>query len=280
MRVKKIQEQSRAIEARGVLKGQVKVESNKKGAVYVIRYRDEQGVPVKESQVVADNEGNFELTVIPGSHYIAAFVDSNRNGSYQSNEHGTYYGYPSKIEISDKQTVILDTLIISGPVPIPEQDIKSIDKISAIRRNIGQVVMLNDPRFTRENYNMGLWKPFDFLDSAEGGLFFLQEYQKDKIPVIFVHGVMGGPTDFAPIIESLDKQKFQPWVLFYPSGLRLDMISNYLVDAVSQLQNMHDFESFYMIAHSMGAGYPLFRKEIRCPFSRQYQQAVISNDHQ
>jgi len=90
------------------------------------------------------------------------------------------------------------------------------------------------------------------LDQAEGGLFFLQNYEKDKVPVIFVHGVLGGPADWKQVIGSLDKRFFQPWVLYYPSGMRLDIISDYLVEAVSRLQNKHEFESFYFVAHSMG----------------------------
>jgi len=250
--LKKIHEQTKIVENTGVIKGQVKVESNKRGPVYVIRYRDKQGVPIKESKVVANDAGHFEFSVIPGSHYIGTFIDSNKNGSHQPEEHGTYYGYPTKIDVTDRQVVTLDPIIISGPVPKPEKDIRSIDKVSAIRKNIGRVTTLDDPRFIRDNYNMGLWKPFDFLDKAEGGLFFLQKYEKDKIPVIFVHGVMGGPTDFAAVLTQLDKQKFQPWVLFYPSGIRIDMISSYFVDAVSQLQDIHNLDRFYVIAHSMG----------------------------
>jgi pimeloyl-ACP methyl ester carboxylesterase len=90
------------------------------------------------------------------------------------------------------------------------------------------------------------------LDVAEGGLFFLQEYQPGKVPVLFVHGVMGGPTDFEKVITSLDRKLFQPWVAYYPSGLRLDMISDYLVEAVTRLQNRYNVTEFYVIAHSMG----------------------------
>jgi hypothetical protein len=114
------------------------------------------------------------------------------------------------------------------------------------------VTTLDDPRFIRDNYKMGLWRPFDFLDVAEGGLFFLQEYEQGKVPVLFIHGVLGGPTDWRTAIESLDRERFQPWVFFYPSGLRLDMISDYLVEAVSRLQNKYSFERFNVAAHSMG----------------------------
>ena len=250
--LKEIHEQIQLAENVGFIKGSIKLTSDQKGPVIVLRFRDKNGIPVLRSQVIASEKGDFQFSVIPGSLYIAAFIDVNKDGRYQPEEHGNYHGFPSKIDVAPKHTVNLDTITITGVVPRPETEIKSIAEIGAIWKNIGRVTTLDDPRFSRDNYSMGLWKPIDFLDHAEGGLFFLQEYQQGKVPVLFVHGVNGGPTDWEKVIESLDKQLFQSWVFYYPSGLRLDMISDYLVEAVSRLQHKHGFTEFYVIAHSMG----------------------------
>ena len=250
--LKEIHEQTQLAENVGFIKGSIKLTSDQKGPVIVLRFRDEKGIPVLESQVFASEKGDFLLSVIPGTHYVAAFIDVNNDGRYQPREHGNYHGLPSKIDVAPKQTVTLETISIAGEVPKPETEIKPIAKIRAVWKNIGRVTTLDDPKFSRDNYSMGLWKPFNFLDHAEGGLFFLQEYQQGKIPVLFVHGVNGGPTDWKNVIESLDKELYQPWVAYYPSGLRLDMISDYLVEAVSRLQHKHGFTEFYVIAHSMG----------------------------
>jgi pimeloyl-ACP methyl ester carboxylesterase len=250
--IKQIHDQTQLVENLGFIKGNIKLNSDQKGAVVVLRFRDEKGIPVLESQVIALEKGDFLFSVIPGTHYIAAFIDVNKDGRYQPEEHGNYHGIPSKINVAPKQTVTLETITIAGQVPKPETEIKPIAKIRAVWKNIGKVVALDDHRFSRDNYIMGLWRPFDFLDHAEGGLFFLQRYQQGKVPVLLVHGVNGGPTDWEKVIKSLDKQLFQPWVFYYPSGLRLDMISDYLVEAVSRLQNKYGFTEFYVIAHSMG----------------------------
>ncbi len=247
-----IHEQTQRVENVGIIKGNIKHISNQKGPAIVLRFRDEKGIPVLENQVFASEKGDFMFSVIPGPHYIAAFIDVNNDGRYQTGEHGNYHGLPSKIDVALKQTVTLETISIAGEVPKPETEIKPIAKIRAVWENIGRVITLDDHRFSRDYYDMGLWKPFDFLDHAEGGLFFLQEYQQGKVPVLFVHGVNGGPTDWEKVIESLDKQRFQPWVFYYPSGLRLDMISDYLVEAISRLEHKHRFTKFYVIAHSMG----------------------------
>ncbi|MBW1671250.1 MAG: alpha/beta hydrolase [Deltaproteobacteria bacterium] len=250
--LKEIHEQTQFVDNVGFIKGNINVTSNQKGVVIVLRFRDESGIPVRETQLIASENGDFLFSVLPGKHYIAAYIDVNKDSKYQPGEHGNYYGLPSIIDVAPKQTVSLEPITIAGQAPEPAAEIKPIAKVRAVWENIGKVVSMDDPRFTQDNYNMGLWKPFDFLDFAEGGVFFLQEYQRGKVPVLFVHGVMGGPTNFEKMIESLDKQSFQPWVFYYPSGLRLDMISDFLVEAISRLQSKHGFPEFYVIAHSMG----------------------------
>jgi len=250
--IKEIQKQTQIVENLGFIKGNVTRASNQQGPVIVVRYRDRNDGPIREGQVFASRKGDFMFPVIPGSHYIAAFIDINNDGDYQPEEPGNYHGIPSSIDVGPKQTVTLETIIITGPLPEQVAEFNSNSKIRAAWENIGRVTTLDDRRFTRKNYSLGLWRPFDFLETAEGGLFFLNEFQQGKVPVLFIHGMLGGPTDWQPVIEGLDKDRFQPWVLFYPSGLRLDIISDYLVEAVSRLQNRYAFNEFYVIAHSMG----------------------------
>ena len=176
--LKEINEQTKIIENVGFIKGNINLTSDQKGAVVVLRFRDENGIPVREGQLIASEKGDFQFTVIPGSYYIAAFIDVNNDGRYQPEEHCNYYGLPSKFDVAPKQTVTLETITIATELPKPETKIKPLAKIRAVWENIGQVTTLDDPRFSRDNYTMGLWKPFDFLDHAEGGLFFLQEYQQ------------------------------------------------------------------------------------------------------
>ncbi len=118
--------------------------------------------------------------------------------------------------------------------------------------NIGRSITIDDPIFSQANCRMGLWKPLEFLKTAEGGLFFLETFKDNKVPVIFIHGAMGGPADFREMIESLDNRYFQPWVAFYPSGIRLDHIGGYLVQAITKLQHKYRFKRFMVVAHSMG----------------------------
>ncbi len=250
--LREIHEQTTLIDNLGTIKGKIRTTSDQKGPIRVLRFLDEDGNPALKQSVITNDQGEYEFPAVPGRYYMAAFIDVNNDGKYQAEEHGNYYGAPTTIAVTKNKTVIVETIMINGPVPKPAIEIKPIDKTVAIWKNIGPVVTMADPRFTPENYSNGLWKPVDFLKQAEGGVFFLQEYNDNKIPVLLVHGVNNGPTLWTQVVDSFDDEYFQPWVYYYPSGFRLDMISDYLVEAVTELQDKLEFSEFYVVAHSMG----------------------------
>jgi len=117
---------------------------------------------------------------------------------------------------------------------------------------MGQVVSLDDPRFSSANARRGLWVPPEFLPDTGAGLYFLQEYAGDRTPILFVHGSGGNPTDFRFLIEGLDRSRYQPWVYFYPTGMRLERQSELLHRIISDLHNRFGFRHLCVLAHSMG----------------------------
>ena len=247
-----IRNQAKVVENAGEIEGTVKVDSGQQGLVKVLRYRLIKGVFTLESLTTASAQGEYRFRVLPDDYYIAAFIDADNNGQYDPGEHANYYGLPTPITVNPRQLVRVDTLTISGPPPTLNTDMKTENKIKMIYNNIGHVVSLSDPMFLRENYSMGMWRPFDFIEQIGGGLFFLQEYDAGKIPVLFVHGMNGGPTDWLSAIEGIDKQRFQPWIFYYPSGFRLDLVSDYLVHALAEIQTRYAFKQLNIAAHSMG----------------------------
>ena len=251
--LQEIKRQTLAAENTGIIKGKVEIKSDQKGPVVVLRLEDRNGIFTLENQVIATSTGKYQFESKPGEYLIAAFIDVNHDGRFQrGQEHGNFHTDPLTFRLEAKQTVEVETIVISGDPPLPPEDKTFTIDESKVIANIGKVVSLDDPVFVRANYNTGMWRPIDFLDQVGGGLMFLQEYDPKKIPVIFVHGIAGGPTDLRKAIESIDKERFQAWILYYPSGLRLDIISNYFVKAVTDLQNKYGFSEMVVIAHSMG----------------------------
>jgi pimeloyl-ACP methyl ester carboxylesterase len=143
-----------------------------------------------------------------------------------------------------------------GPVDITrlqarspaEQLTVSLGQLTAV----GEIASLTDARFSRDNAAEGLWRPFDFLAEAKLGLYFLEPYSPTKTPVLFVHGINATPMDFTFLIDHLDRNAFQPWVYYYPSGAHLDNVGDHLNQTVQKLQARYDFHELVVVAHSMG----------------------------
>ncbi len=248
-----IHKQTTLVEKVGTIKGRIINQGGQKGPVIVLRFIDQQGVPVLMQSVIANEKGEYELIAAPGRHYIAAFIDANNDRKFQSREHGNFYGnQPSLIQVDAQKVTALEPVVITGCFPKISADFRPIDHMVGMVKNIGKLASLDDPEFTPENYEKGFWKPVDFLKDGDGGVFLLEPYHKEKIPVLLIHGVNNGPTLWKPVVAAMDRQAFQPWVAFYPSGLRLDMISDYLSQAMVILQNKYGFKKFYVVAHSMG----------------------------
>lgn len=116
----------------------------------------------------------------------------------------------------------------------------------------GEVVPLSDPRFAAESGKIGYFEIYRFLQDVGPGIYFLEAYDPRKIPVLFVHGALGYPQEFASLIEGLDRSRFQPWLYFYPSGAELGIVAEYLTRAVTSLRLRFDFDELAVVAHSMG----------------------------
>ena len=64
--------------------------------------------------------------------------------------------------------------------------------------------------------------------SEETGLYFLQPYDPDKIPLVFVHGLVSSPDAFKNMINDLAphpwfRENYQVWLFNYPTGNAVDL---------------------------------------------------------
>ena len=204
-------------------------------------------------------KGKFTFTVhAPASYQIMAFEDLNGDFIYQKNEPVGICRDPSPVAVQPgKALENLEVRIgppgtVTVPVRVDISSDASRASVEDIKYSIGEVVNLDDPRFSPTVAKLGLWLPIRFLREAGLGLYFLEAYDPSKIPVLFVHGAGGHPGEWRFLIDRMDRSRYQPWVYFYPSGLRLERQGEILYRIIRLLQNQHKFNKIGLVAHSMG----------------------------
>ena len=118
--------------------------------------------------------------------------------------------------------------------------------------HVGEVVTLDHPRLTTENGDQGMWRPFEFLEQHGIGVYFLEPYDPNRVPVLFVHGISGSPQDWRPMIEKLDRKLYQPWVHHYPGCFRVDRSAGALAGMLMKLKTDLKVTKLVVVGHSMG----------------------------
>jgi pimeloyl-ACP methyl ester carboxylesterase len=251
----RLKENVARIEAQGLIGGHVTRASNE-GAPIIVVLSASPPAGVVDSFVL-EKPGAYFFVVPQGTYQVAAFVDRNRDFTYQPNaEPAAYYGAPTAVPVAVGQKVKdIDVEIPAEPhvhldLAISVGDLGKRGKEPPIQ--IGDVVTLDDPRFAAKNGELGLWQPVEFLLNVGAGFYFLQPFEPTKVPVLFVHGAGGTPRDWRYLIEHLDRSKFQPWVLYYPSGMSLDTLARGFARWMSAIAVRYEFQRFIIVAHSMG----------------------------
>ena len=111
---------------------------------------------------------------------------------------------------------------------------------------------MDDFVFSDEYGKKGLWTGLEFFRKIGGNVYFLEAYDPAKIPILFVHGAAGSPQNWQTFFESIDRNKYQPWFFYYPSGASIDSMSYLLLWKLQNLQAKYKFKELYITAHSMG----------------------------
>lgn len=217
---------------------------------------DDQAMVTVETYGVVPDTNQLTFYCAPGEYLLAVFQDINGNYRYDPAEPFATYGQPTPLEVWDGREIDGLTLTLAVPVdPDAWSPTKLRERgveVSPRLADFGQVLSLDDPRFERDVARLGMWEPARFIAENHAGLFLLEAYDPEKIPIVFVHGIGGTPRHFRQIIESLDPEQFQAWIFYYPSALRLPLLGDYLQLSIERLVAAHRPERMFVVAHSMG----------------------------
>ena len=222
--------------------------------VMVVATRNADGSDIYGWRVLTGS-GEFNFVSPNEPLYFFAFIDANSDFVLQEDElfgfseaalPSELTGQTIRIAIPDKQTMPAPEALIEYPL------LTRLGANGNLSFQVGTVTTLDNPVFSLEQAKKGLWEPYSFLFDGVGGVYFLQPYDKGKTPVLFVHGIDGSPAQFRNIVDRLDREKYQAWVYYYPSGLSLVTISQGLREFIEILGRLYDVDDLHVVAHSMG----------------------------
>jgi len=260
-----------AAQARQVarIEGRIETEAAAEGPLVVVLARPgatESDPLVGVDTFVRLTPGNFAFPVAPGSYRLGAYEDRNRNRHLDPGERTRVLDAGPLLTVGPGQTASED-IVLAADATTPPELTQSLDLRGLVARTPREQLDfslwawsvqgdlctdLQDARFGQASAARGLWRIMDFLNDGLAGIYFLEPYDPDRIPVLFVHGIAGTPQHFEPLIAALDRERFQPWFYFYPSGFALDRIAGHLATLLIRLQIEHDFGALAIVAHSAG----------------------------
>ncbi len=238
------------------------------GKVYGLVAEWDRGVVRSADYCEVGTVGLFGFVVKRSRQYLMAFSDSNANRRYDAGEpcwiHSNADGQavPVPIDGTRRRSRVIGKL--STATRLPEDLVvaarrfrgaRTADEVKtglSIPVALGDIANLDDEKFAAIHGEEGLWEPARFPLEQGVGIYFLEAYDPNRIPVLFVYGAAGSPQDWRRFFDQIDRKKYQPWFFFFPSGRELDILAGSLNYGVKVLQNHYGFERMYLVAHSMG----------------------------
>jgi hypothetical protein len=205
--------------------------------------------------------GEFEMWLERKDGWLFVFADINNDNAFQESEPFGWYNDGQSVDPQIEPKSILEVTVKpagSGQSRIPS-GLMGQSVYRSLEANRGVIADIWEERFSHENAENGLWEPYSTFKEGSAGLFFLEPYDEDRIPVLLVHGIMGTPRDFASLIHpddddpvAIDPERFQTWFLNYPSGFELSTLGYGLYHIMEELRKKYGFKQAHVIAHSMG----------------------------
>lgn len=197
--------------------------------------------------------GNKQITVTTDalSKYLFTFNDVNHDLRFQVGEAFSITELTGKSN-NPKRTITLSKTEGAPPTALIDRPLVNLVDVKISPAKIGEKAQLTEEKFDRETANLGMWKPVTHLLEGNSGVFFLDEFDSNKTPILFIHGMSGTARDFTPLLTNIDRRNYQVWVMNYPSGLPLELLANGLNSLIKIIDYRYNVKTLHLVAHSMG----------------------------
>lgn len=103
---------------------------------------------------------------------------------------------------------------------------------------------------------MATLRPSHYMEKM--GLYFLQPYDPDRVPIIFVHGLMSSPFMWAQTINEIQadpqvREQYQAWVFAYPTGYPPLYSALRLREDLAKVDKLYpNHRGYLLVGHSLG----------------------------
>lgn len=206
------------------------------------------------------NQDAFMLYLPEGRYRLIAVTDYDHDGKYEKDETSGVYGSPRQAqEIAVREAELITGVKIrtaandERPARLrPEYRWKIEEPIIRQATGNGDLLKIYHEYFSLENAQIGYWNPSSFMKMFGAHIYLTQAYDSRKIPLLFVHGTEGTPQNWIYFYMRLDRDRYQPWFFYYPSGIRLNLAAALLQEELRELHEKYGFRKMALAAHSVG----------------------------
>jgi pimeloyl-ACP methyl ester carboxylesterase len=152
-------------------------------------------------------------------------------------------------------------LRLINPLQQPRRRVAGRDWPLAANYTAAKTLALDDGSLKKFSL-VGLFYPEKTL--ANSRIYQLDPYDPQRIPVVFVHGLMSDPHIWYPCINALYadpvlRARYQPWYFLYPTGMAVPATSVRLRESLAEAHRRLDpqaqsaaLQRMVLVGHSMG----------------------------
>jgi hypothetical protein len=116
-----------------------------------------------------------------------------------------------------------------------------------------ELITIADDRLRERMGRKGHWAPGEFrLEVPDDRLFLMEPFDPNKLPVVFVPGIGGTPDDLKHVIASMDHDRYQVWLFWYASGMRMSLAAQSLKSVLDEYRVLHDFSNVVVVSQCVG----------------------------
>jgi hypothetical protein len=241
----------------GYLIGRIICKSQRMKPLVVVAYSERYSKNRIADYTILYKPGPYMLYVPEGTYDIIVFEDADGDSVCKQDEFLNRFESNGSVSIEAGQVVGKIDIIVTDsenkPFEYPISLKISPDADSKLKTFVtGGTVDLESDMFSKKYGTIGLWSPSEFVNAVGGSIYALEKYDSSKIPILFVHGSGGTPRDWKYFARNIDRNRYQAWFFYYPSGLRLKTLSDLLQEELKSIYDQYHFKQLYIAAHSMG----------------------------